>query len=83
MGQRWSDGGYSADVLIYLLIDGKRFDVAQIGGGKLILREPAEIPPFTDATLVLSIDGREEVRQVFLSGGAEIDQRPIAYQTVS
>lgn len=37
MGQRWLDG-YSAEVEIYLLVNGKRFDVAQIGNGSLILR---------------------------------------------
>lgn len=68
MGQRWFNG-YSAEVEIYLIIDGRRYDVAQIGKGSLILRDSHEIPPSTHAKLVVKIDGVEEVEQVFLGEG--------------
>ena len=80
MGQRWFDG-YSADIEIYLLVGGVRFDVAQIGGGVLILREPADILPFTDAKLVIIVDGHEEVRPVLLASGVNSDQISVPYQS--
>lgn len=82
MGQRWLDG-YSADVEIFISIGGQRYDVAQIGRGTLILREPAPIPPLTDATLTIKIDGREEISQIFLTDGAEKDQQPVAFHTLA
>lgn len=77
MGQRWLDG-YSADVEIYLLIDGRRYDVAQIGGGSLILRGNPEIPADTTATLVILIDGVEERQEIVLCDPAR-EEEPIAY----
>ena len=43
MGERSLDG-YSADVEIFLMIDGRRHDVAQISGESLFLRHPHPIP---------------------------------------
>jgi hypothetical protein len=78
MGQRWFDG-YSADVEIYLLIDGKRYDVAQIGAGSLMLRESHQIPPDTHAKLVIKIDGVEQVESVFLGDGAENNEELVSF----
>ncbi|REK06748.1 MAG: hypothetical protein DWQ37_22125 [Planctomycetota bacterium] len=78
MGQRWLDG-YSADVEIYLLIDGKRFDVAQITDGSLILRDSYEIPAETAAELVLKIDGHEEREKIFLRSGSESREEPVPF----
>ena len=69
MGQFWLDG-HSSDVEIYLLIDGKRFEVAQIADGTLILRDTHEIPPGTSAILVIKVDGHEEREEIFLRSGA-------------
>jgi len=78
MGQRWFDG-YSAAIEIYLLIDGKRFDVAQIGQGGLLLRDPVPIPPSTSARLIIKIDGNEEVEHVFLAEGADCSERLVPF----
>jgi hypothetical protein len=78
MGQRWFDG-YSADVEIYLLIDGKRYDVAQICRGQLFLRDSHKIPPSTSAKLVIKIDGIEESDQVILSNGAVSDELAVNF----
>lgn len=77
MGQRWLDG-YSADVEIYLLIKGKRHDVAQIGGSKLILRGNPEIPANTRATLVVIVDGNEERQEIILCEEAR-QEEPVAF----
>jgi len=78
MGQRWLDG-YSAHVEIYLLIDGKRHDVAQIGGGELILRNHVDIEPGTTATLVIVIDGNEERETIVLTAGSAKIEEPVPY----
>ena len=48
------------------MIDGKRYDIAQIGDGKLILRDDEQIPPGTEAELVIVIDGHEQRESVVL-----------------
>jgi hypothetical protein len=78
MGQKWFDG-YSADVEIYLLYNGKRFDVAQIGNGSLILREPAQIPKDTTVTLVIIIDGHEVSERVHLTGRTDCVEQPVPF----
>ena len=70
MGQRWLDG-YSAEVEIYLVVDGRRYDVAQIGKGKILLRDTHSIRDSTSATLVIKIDGVEEVEHVLLGVNKE------------
>ena len=77
MGQRWLDG-YSADVEMYLLVKGKRYDIAQIGGGSFILRGEHDIPAKTSAELVIKIDGEEERQQILICEDARQDE-PVAY----
>jgi hypothetical protein len=78
MGQRWLDG-YSAAVEIYLIVDGTRHDVAQIGDGSLILREEVDIEPDTDAKLVMIIDGHEEMETVVLPKGASRSDKVVPF----
>jgi hypothetical protein len=77
MGQRWLEG-YSADVEVYLLVRGVRHDVAQIGGGKLILRGNPDIPANTEATLVVIIDGVEERQDIVICEAAR-QEEPVAF----
>jgi hypothetical protein len=77
MGQRWLDG-YSAAVEIYLLVDGKRFDVAQIGGNSLILRGSATISANTHATLVLIIDGVEQREEILICQNTR-EEEPVEF----
>ncbi len=77
MGQRWLDG-YSSDVEAYLLIKGKRHDIAQIGNGSLILRGNPEVPSGTPATLVILIDGVEERQEIVLCADAQREE-PVAF----
>lgn len=66
MGIHWVEGGYSADVEIYLLIDGTRHDVAQIGPDFLILRNPSDVP-VGNAQIVTRVDEKLERRDVILN----------------
>lgn len=72
MGFRWQDGGYSAEVEIYLLVDGRRLPVAQVGKDFLMLREPVDVPSGY-AELCIVIDGNEQIHQIILSA-----QKPTA-----
>jgi hypothetical protein len=66
MGFRWQDGGYSAEVELYLLVDGRRLPVAQVGKDFLILRDPVDVPSGY-AELSITIDGNEQIHQIILS----------------
>jgi hypothetical protein len=78
MGTHWNDG-YSAQVDMYLVIDGDRVGVAQVGPGWFILEDDRAIPPETDAELVIAIDGRETKRRIFLHEGAIRQGTEVAY----
>ena len=78
MGQKWFDG-YSAEIEIYLVINDKRYDVAQIGAGFLMLRDSNEIPPHTHAKLVMIFDGVEEAENVFLADGAKNNEELVPF----
>jgi hypothetical protein len=56
--ERFSNGsgGYSAKVGIRLLVGEASFDVAQVGGGRLIFAEPITLPR-ARGEVVLAIDG--------------------------
>lgn len=78
MGQRWFDG-YSAQVEIFLLVDGKRYEVAQIGAGSLVLRGKFSIPPNTEAKLIIRIDGHEERDTILICNGSEIPREELSF----
>jgi len=77
MGQRWLDG-YSAAVDVYLLIRGKRYDIAQVGGGSFILRGAHDISANTEATLVVVVDGVEERQEILICADAQHEE-PVAF----
>jgi hypothetical protein len=78
MGQRWLEG-YSAQIELYLLLDGQRLEVEQVAGGFFVLRDSHAIPPGTKATLVIKIDGREEREEVFLKSGTTDNEQIVHF----
>jgi hypothetical protein len=69
MGTQWKDG-YSAQVDLYLHVDGKRLRLAQVGPQFLILRDQCIIPAGALAKIVIGVDGKEEEHDVVLHKGA-------------
>ncbi len=65
MGIRWDDGGYSSEVEIHLIIEGRRLPVSHIESESLILRTN-EIVPNGHAQISISVDGREEIHDVII-----------------
>ena len=78
MGTCWSDG-YSSDVEIYLLVGDERLRVSNVGRNSLVLWDCREIPAGTEADLVITIDGEEEVEHVILTQGAIGGPVPIPF----
>ena len=65
MGSHWSDGGYSAEVEIYLLVYGEMLRVAQAGAGSLILRDFRPLPATNADIAKLSFeDALKELEQI-------------------
>jgi len=63
--------GYSAKVEIHLHVDGRKLRVARIRGGLLELRDKCDIPPTSNAAVVISVDGHEDVLPVVLNSGID------------
>jgi hypothetical protein len=60
---------FSAEVESYLAVDGRKLRLAKIGSDRIMLRNPVELDPCR-AEIVITIDGRERRRQVFLPNGS-------------
>jgi hypothetical protein len=61
-------GSYSADVQMELTVNGRVFDVGQLGPSFVILRDPIDHPP-ADGEMMLAIDGRVKRWPVRLPNG--------------
>jgi hypothetical protein len=59
---------HSADVQMYLSVNGHIFSIGQLGPDFLLLRDPIDHPAAT-GEIRLSIDGRERRWQVYLPDG--------------
>lgn len=66
MGKTWQDGGYSAEIRAHLVCNGKKYEIAELGPGTMMLRNNEGLPQ-GHAQLVIEIDGDREVEDVFVS----------------
>jgi len=66
MGRYWKDGGYSADVRIYLLVQGQMIPVSRITQDTITLRANQEVPR-GHAQLLINIDGKRETKDIIIS----------------
>jgi hypothetical protein len=73
--------GYSADVRIHLILNGRSIPVAQLGPGFLLLDAPADYPPGL-ASIVLRVDEAEERWQVRLPDGISANSKRVALAPV-
>lgn len=78
MGKRWTDG-YSADVELYLMVDGERYEIAQVGNHRLVMRDERSLPAGTEAILVINVDGVERRREINLCDGVPGGQQLVPY----
>lgn len=68
MGVSHSPGSYSADVQMELHVNGRVFDVGQLGPDFLILRDPIDHPP-AQGEMMVAIDGQVKRWPVLLPDG--------------
>ncbi len=70
MGQRWTDGGYSSDVEIYLILEDRKLPVSLVEGDVIILRDillrDEEPVPNGHAQLSISVDGETEIHDILI-----------------
>ena len=71
--------GYSADVKIYLLVNGQKLRVAQAGPNRLVLRDLQAIPPESEGELIITVDGREYTRHAFIHQAVEAGQELVEF----
>ena len=67
---------YSAQIAMYLDVNGTRIEVASCLANRCILREPVDMPP-CHASLVIRVDGYEYRRQVELRQGISQHSRTV------
>jgi len=76
------EGGYSANVEGYIVVDGFRMRLAKSNGTTLVLNQPCDvaIPPRTDAELVIIVDGNKDSKRIVLTKGVNLGQRAVPYE---
>lgn len=79
MGKRWSDGGYSSEVECHIQVADKALRIAQIGPKSFILRDGCELPPGTEGTIVITVDGDERKIHAFLQNGVARGVNEVEY----
>ena len=74
--------GYSATVDAWLLVGNHKLFVKRVGGGMLMVKDPQPVPAATPATVVLSIDGREQSMAIVLDQGIVPGVEAITYTEI-
>ena len=64
---------------MHLHVNGEKFNVANVGPGRCILRNPKPSVA-CEARLVISIDGQEETTDIYLPDGISAENREIRYE---
>ncbi len=77
MSQRWTDGGYSSDVEIYLILEDRKLPVSLVEGDVIILREQEPVPN-GHAQLSISVDGETEIHDILIHSSSP-DSAELAY----
>ncbi|MCY2962553.1 MAG: hypothetical protein NT069_02695 [Planctomycetota bacterium] len=82
---------FSAAVRLALVVDGREIPLSQVGPGFGVLREVEDLPVGKNATLIVSVDGRESRWGVVLINGTvpfeldfnyEITQYPLRTEPI-
>ena len=77
-----SFGGYSSEVEIELVINGKSFDIAQVGPEWCVVNNPVDLLPCS-GEMIVQIDGRPHRRIVHLNDGMSRDSNELQFSAVS
>lgn len=66
-------------VELSLRVGGEKLRVAQVGPKWFILRDERDLPPGTEGTLTITVDGQPTEYHVLLHRGATIGARDVEY----
>jgi hypothetical protein len=71
--------GYSAKVALALRVSGQELALSHVGPNEVSLRELAAAVEPSDAQLIIQVDDRSDVLDVFLPNGIPSDSYEVAY----
>jgi hypothetical protein len=75
--------GYSASVEAFLVIDGQQLKIAKTSRDTLTFAQPCELPPGSEGTLSITVDGCESTRLVVLDDGVLNGNQLARYSTAA
>lgn len=61
------DGGYSATVEGYFVLNGERIRLAKTNGSTFVFAAPRQLPQNTEGDLLVIIDGKAESKRILVS----------------
>lgn len=73
------DGGYSASVEGYFVVNGEQIPLAKTNGRTFVFAKPCELAPGTAGELLVIVDGERDSRRVVLPHGAAAGQINIPF----
>jgi hypothetical protein len=84
MGTHHSDGGYSASVEAFVVIEERQLRLAKTNGVTFSLAEPCDfsIPGEIQADLIVTVDGATDSRRITLRDGLIVGQTQVKYDDV-
>lgn len=82
MGTFHNDG-YSASIEAFLIIDGQKFKIAKTSRDTLTFAQPCELPPGSEGTLSITVDGCQSTRLVVLDDGVINGDQLARYSTAA
>ena len=71
--------GYSSDVQAYLHVGDRALRIGSVRAGELRLQEMCEVPPSTEATLEITVDGIARRTLVILTKGISVSNSVVEY----
>jgi hypothetical protein len=74
------ENGYSATVEGFLVAGGTRYRLAKTNGVTLVLADACELPPATEAELLIIVDGQGDSKQIVLPDGVAAGQTCVRYE---
>ncbi len=83
MGTHREDGGYSASVDGFLVIEGQRIRLAKTNGYSFVLAEPCELAPDTEGDMQIIVDGAADSTRIALPQGTRAGQTVVEYKVVA
>jgi hypothetical protein len=70
---------YSSTIDIRLKVGDTLLDVTQVSESFLVLKDPASVPPKTEAEVIIIVDGRARSRKIFLHQGIDPSELRVTF----